>query len=226
MRLKKWQLLLNKIKMTNSNIIKTGTTCIGLIFKDGVLLAADRRVTSYKIDSEKFDKVFSLSSHIVSTVSGGASDAQLFMRIIQSELKLIELKNERKPYVSEAAMILNSIQYNTIRTQGSIVGLILGGYDPKKGYSLYNLAVDGTIVPNEGYVTTGSGSIFVQGVLDNDYKANLSEKEALELIEKCFKTSFKNDNASGGGFVAKIITKDGVREASRKIIKTEFVKEV
>ena len=66
-----------------------------------------------------------------------------------SQKGLIELKAERKSYVSEAAMILNSIQYSSLRTQGSIVGLILGGYDEKDGFSLYDLGPDGTIVPHE-----------------------------------------------------------------------------
>jgi 20S proteasome alpha/beta subunit len=125
--------------MTTDSKIKTGTTCIGLLFKDGVLLAADRRVTSYKIDSEKFTKLFDLTKSIVSTVSGGAADAQLFMRVIQGELKLLELKNERPAKVSEAAMMLNSMQYGALRSQGTVVGLIVGGYDDQDGVSLYHI---------------------------------------------------------------------------------------
>jgi len=204
--------------------IKTGTTCIGLLFKDGVILAADKRVTSYKIDSEAFTKTFELTDNIVSTVSGGAADAQLFMRIVQSELKLLSLKNERPAKVKEAAMILNSIQYSSIRSQGSIVGLILGGYD-NTGFTLYNLTPDGTIVPNPGYVTNGSGSVFVQGVLDSQYEENMSEEESLKLLEKSFRVSFKNDNASGGGFVAKIITKEGIKTYKTKLNEVQFIKE-
>lgn len=208
-----------------SNKIKTGTTCIGLLFDGGVLLAADRRVTSYKIDSEKFTKLFDLSSNIVSTVSGGAADAQRFMRHIQGELKLLSLKNERQAYVGEAAMILSSIQYSALRSSGSVVGLIVGGYDEKDGLSLHNLGPDGTIVPHEGYVTNGSGSIFVEGVLSVGYNPKMSQKEALELLEKAFKVSFKNDNASGGGFVAKVVTEDGIKIVDKKIVKTQFVDE-
>jgi len=208
--------------MSENTNIKTGTTCIGLLFKDGVIIAADMRVTSYKIDSDSFSKVFELSNNIVAAVSGGAADAQLFMRVIKGELKLIELKTERKPLVSEAAMILNSFQYNGIRSQGSIVGLILGGYDIRKGTTLYNLGPDGTIIPHEGYISTGSGSIYVKGVLDTQYTENLTEKDAILLLEKSFKVSFKNDNASGGGFTAKIITKDGIKTVSKKVIKSEF----
>lgn len=126
--------------MVSDERIKTGTTTLGMLFKGGVLLAADRRVTSYKIVSDKFTKIFDLSPNAVATVSGGAADAQLFMRIIQGELKLISLKNEREAKVKEAAMILNSMQYRGIRSMGSIVGLIIGGYDKGEGASLYDLS--------------------------------------------------------------------------------------
>ncbi len=205
--------------------IKTGTTCIGLLFKDGVLLAADRRVTAGYIASDRAEKIYEVSSAILATTAGHAADNQKVMRIIKGELKLLELRKERTPKVKEAAMILNSMQYSIIRTQGGIVSLILGGYDSKEGFSLYNLSPDGTILPHDGYVVDGSGSVYIKAIFDNEYNPNLSRKEALEIVEKAFKTSFMNDNASGGGFIAKIVTDKGVIETvESKILKTEFIK--
>jgi 20S proteasome alpha/beta subunit len=205
----------------DQNKIKTGTTCIGIKFKDGIVIGADRRVSSFKIDSDNFTKVFQLSKYICATVSGGAADAQRLMRIVKSELKLIELKEEKLPSVKQAAMILNSLQYAGIRSSGSIVGIILAGFDVKENFQLYNLSPDGTIIPNDGYVTTGSGSIFIKGILDVEYKSTMSKKEAVELAEKCFLAAFKNDSASGGGFTIKVITKDGVEDASKKSVKLD-----
>lgn len=205
--------------------IKTGTTCIGLLLKDRVILAADRRTTAGYIASDRSSKVYELSKRIVGTTAGHAAANQKVMRAMKGELKLIELKNERLSRVKEAAMILNSTQYGLIRTEGSIVSIVLGGYDEKDALSLYNLSPDGTILPNEGYVADGSGSLYVKPILDNEYRENLSEREALELLDKCFKTSFRNDNASGGGYIAKVVTKDGVREIARKIIDSKLVEE-
>lgn len=204
--------------------IKTGTTCIGLLFKDGVMLAADRRVTSYHIEADNFTKLFEVSKNAVATIAGQAASAQLFMRVLKSEVKLLELKNERQARINEIAMILNSFQYGGIRS-GALVSVILGGYDEKNKASLYDLGFDGTIVPHEGYITNGSGSVYLKGVLDNYFKKDMSEKEALDLIDKCFKASFKNDNASGGGYIVKVVTKDGVKEVERKVVKTELVRE-
>ena len=204
--------------------LSTGTTCIGLVFDKGVILAADRRTTAGFIASDKSEKVYNLSNSIVATTAGHAADNQKVMRYMRGEIRLMELKNERSAKVEEAAMILNSIQYSIIRSQGSVVSVILGGYDDN-GPSLYNLSPDGTIINNEGYVTDGSGSIYVKGVLDLEYKENLSEKDALNLIDKGFRASFKNDNMSGGGYIVKVVTKDGIKELPRKTVKSEVVNE-
>ncbi|MFW6286224.1 MAG: hypothetical protein ACOC16_03820 [Nanoarchaeota archaeon] len=209
--------------MVQNNIIKTGTTCIGMLFKDGVILAADNRVTTNKIESDHFTKIFNISDKIISTIAGIASDSQVFMRIIKGELKLLELRNERSVRVKEAAMILNSMQYSAVRSQGSIVSIILGGYDKKTGFSLYDLSPDGTINSHEGYIVDGSGGIFIKGILDNDYKKDLTQKEALDLIEKGFRTAFKNDTASGGGFIARIVTKDGIKEVAKKKVDSQMI---
>ncbi|MCH8519286.1 MAG: hypothetical protein LAT82_00850 [Nanoarchaeota archaeon] len=203
--------------------VKTGTTCIGLLCKDGVILAADRRTTAGFIASDAATKVYELSSNIVATTAGHAADNQRVMRAMQGELKLSKLKNERESYVIEAAMLINSTQYSMLRQMGSIVSVILGGFDSSKGAQLFNLSPDGTILPHDGYVVDGSGSAYVKGVLDTFYKPNMSVKEAQELVERGFLASFKNDNMSGGGYIAKVITKSGIKEIARKSIENRFV---
>jgi 20S proteasome alpha/beta subunit len=208
-----------------SNInVKTGTTCIGFLIKDAVVLAADRRVTTYKIESDSFTKIFDVSKNAVATIAGHASPAQLFMRYLQSEVKLLELKKERDAKVSEIASILNAFQYSGVRSQGAVVASILGGFD-KSGAQLYDMSPDGTLSSHEPYNTIGSGSIFVQGVLDNYYKEDMNESEALDLLDKCFKTSFKNDNASGGGYIVRVVNKGGIKEIERKVVKSQLVSE-
>ncbi len=205
-----------------NNKIKTGTTCIGISFENGVILAADNRMTSYKIEADNFTKLFDLSKNVVSTIAGVASDAQLFMRYLKGEIRSLELKSEREVKIKEAAMILNAIQYQLLRSQGAQVACILGGFDVT-GAHLFDLSPDGVINKIDDYTTDGSGSIFVQGVLDTQYRKDLTEKEAIELLDTCFKTSFKNDSSSGGGYIARIVNKDGIREIARKRIESKFI---
>jgi len=204
--------------------IKTGTTCIGFLFKGGVIVAADRRITTFKIESDSFTKLFDISDYVVSTVAGHVSPAQLFLRNLRSEVKLLELKKERNARVTEVASILNGYQVSG-RESGAVVASIMGGYDEKDGVSLFELSPDGSMLNHEPYVTNGSGSIFVKSVLDTQYKENMSEKDALELLEKCYKVAFKNDSSSGGGYIARIISNAGINEVERKIVKTELVDE-
>ncbi len=203
--------------------VKTGTTCIGVLCKDGVVIAADRRTTAGFIASDKSTKVYDLSDSIVATTAGHAADNQKIMRWMRGELNLIELRNERSVYVKEAMMMINSAQYSMLRQMGSVVSVILAGYDSREGPQLYNLSPDGTILQHDGYVVDGSGSVYVKGVLDTLYKDGITVKEAQELVEKGFLASFKNDNMSGGGYIAKVITKDGITEVARKLIESSFV---
>jgi proteasome beta subunit len=206
------------------NRIKTGTSCIGLLFNDGVILAADRRTTAGYIASDKTVKVYELANNILATTAGNAAANQLVMRHTKAEFRSLELKNEREIKTKEAAMILNGIQYSILRSSGEVVSIILGGFDKftKKAH-IYNLSPDGTILANDGYVLDGSGSIYMKPLFDNEYTKTLNEKQALELIDKCFKTSFKNDNMSGGGYIVKVITKNGIKELVRKSVQVKLV---
>ena len=203
--------------------VKTGTTCIGLLCKDGVVIGADRRTTAGFIASDSSTKVYELSKNVVATTAGHAADNQKVMRFMQSELNLIELRNERQVLVKEAAMLINQTQYAMLRSQGSVVSVILGGCDTTNGPQLFNLSPDGTILHHNGYVVDGSGSIYVKGVFDTLYKKDMTVKEALDLVEKGFRASFNNDNMSGGGYIVKVITQGGIEEIARKTIQSEFV---
>ena len=200
----------------------TGTTCIGVLFKDGVILAADKRATGGLMKND-FVKVFDLTKSIVTTIAGTASSCQLVVRHLQRDAKIFELKTERNMEVGEISSLANQYQYSILRSQREVVSLIIGGYDSKFGFSLYDMGPDGTMSQSKNYVVDGSGSIFIKGLFDSEYTPDLSEEEALELVEKAFVISFKNDNCSGGGFVAKVVTKTEIREVASKVVRTELV---
>lgn len=213
--------------MDFKNLTRTGTTCIGIRFKDGVLLASDRRTTAGFVVSDESVKVEKIADNVIATHSGTVSDAQLYRRVISAEIKLKELKTEREIFVKEAAMIATNIQYRNIRTPSAIqpvVGYLVGGFD-KLGAQLFEVGPDGTLLEFERYAADGSGSIFVKSFLESEYKPNMSEKEAIALVEKALISAMKIDNHSGGGIVMKIVTKDGIRNVDKKLMKSELVNE-
>ena len=185
-------------------------------------MAADRRVTGGLMRND-FVKVFDLTNSIITTMAGTASSCQLVVRHLQKDAKMFELKTERNMEVREISSLANQYQYSILRSQGEVVSLVIGGYDEKNGFSLYDMGPDGTMSQSKDYVVDGSGSVFIKGLFDVEYAPNLSEKEALKLVEKAFSVSFKNDNFSGGGFVAKVVTDKGIKEIASKVVKVEMV---
>ena len=202
-----------------NNELKTGTTTIGLVCKDGLVLAADKRATSgYLISWKKFDKIIPITSSIAVTVAGTVSDVQLLVKYLKAELKLKDLRTGRSTTVKEASSLLANFVYNNIRKFSIIPGIshfIVGGVD-SSGFHLYDLSPDGSIVEVDDYISSGSGSVMVFGVLETLYKKGLSVEEGVKLAAKGINAAVQRDIASGNGIDIVTITKDGVKKVFSK----------
>jgi len=209
----------------DKELMKTGTTTVALLCKEGVVLAADKRATSgYIISHKKFDKIINISDNIAVTVAGTVSDVQLLAKYIRAELKLKVIRTERETSVKEAANLLSMMVYNNIRKMSMIPGIshfIVGGKD-EEGFHVYDLAPDGSIVDVDDYTTSGSGSVMVYGVLETLYKENMSVEEGVKLAVKSINAAVQRDIASGNGINIVSITKDGVKKVLSKEITTKI----
>jgi proteasome beta subunit len=201
--------------------LKTGTTTIGLVCKDGLVLAADKRATSgYLISYKKFDKIISITGNIAVTVAGTVSDVQLLTKYLKAELKLKDIRTGRETTVREAANLLANFVYSNIRKFSLIPGIshfIVGGKD-SAGFHLYDLSPDGSIVEVDDYISSGSGSVMAFGVLETLYKKGLSVDEGIKLAAKCVNAAVQRDIATGNGIDIVTITKEGVK----KVFSREF----
>jgi proteasome beta subunit len=202
-----------------SNLKKTGTTTVGIVCKDGIVLCADKRVTSgYLISYKKFHKVAQISENIVVTVAGSVSDVQLLTKLIKAELQLKKIRGGRQASVKEAANLLSSLVYGSIRQMSmipSISHFIIGGKD-NKGFHCYDLSPDGSIIECDEYVSSGSGSVMAYGVLETLYKKDLSVEEGVKLGAKAINAAVQRDIASGNGIDIVTITEDGVNKLLSK----------
>src|SRR3990167_5139232 len=182
--------------------LKTGTTTIGIVCKDGIVLAADKRATSvYLITYKKFDKIITITDNIAVTVAGTVSDVQLLTKYLKAELKLKDIRTGRETTVKEASSLLANFVYNNIRKYSLIPGIshfIVGGKD-SSGFHLYDLSPDGSIVEVDDYISSGSGSVMVFGVLETLYKKGLSVEEGVKLAAKGVNAAVQRDIASGNG---------------------------
>jgi proteasome beta subunit len=209
----------------DKDLMKTGTTTVALVCKDGIVLAADRRATSgYLIANKKFDKIINITDNIAVTVAGTVSDVQLLAKYIKAELKLKKIRTDRESTVKEAANLLSMLVYNNIRKMSMIPGIshfIIGGKD-ESGFHVYDLSPDGSISEAEDYNTSGSGSVMVYGVLETLYKKNMSVEEGIKLAAKSINAAIQRDIASGNGITIVTITNDGVKKVLSKEIEAKI----
>ena len=208
------------------NRLQKGTTTVGLVCRDGIVLAADKRATmGYRIGHKKIDKVHKISEYMAITMAGLVSDAQLITKLIKAELSLKKIRTSREPTVNEAANLLGAIVYGNVRRPTmiglSIVGFILGGKDDT-GFKLYNLGIDGSILLYDDFSVDGSGSDLALGVLDTLYKKGISVNEGIQLAIKTINAAVQRDTPTGDGIDIVTITTKGVEKVLTKTYETKF----
>ena len=200
--------------------IKHGTTTVGIVCKDGVILAADRRATAgHLVANKKTEKVQQISEFMAITTAGLVSDAQLFTRVIKAQLALLRIrKNGKEPTVEEAANLLSSMSYTNIRRPSmvpGIVGFLLGGND-KNGHHLYEIGCDGSAEKADDYRADGSGSVFALGVLEALYVPDMTLEEGVKVAVRAISAALQRDIYTGNGIDVVTITASGVNKVLSK----------
>ncbi len=209
--------------MNEQDIVKTGTTTLGIVCKDGIVLAADKRATAgYLIANKNFEKIVTITDDIAVTTAGVVSDVQLLVKIMRAELKLLKIRTGRNIYVKEAVNLLSVFVYNNIRKMSMLPGIshfIVGGKD-SSGFYAYEVAVDGSIAVCDDFVSSGSGSVFAYGVLETLYRKGMSVDEGVKLGTKAVNAALQRDIASGNGIDVVTITSEGIKKLQTKYVKT------
>ncbi|MDH4123690.1 MAG: archaeal proteasome endopeptidase complex subunit beta [Thermoplasmata archaeon] len=197
--------------------VKKGTTTIGLVCQDGVVMATEKRATMGTLIAHKTtQKLFRIDENLGLTVAGVVGDAQTLARYITAEVELYKLKRGVSMSVRSAATLTSNILAGS-RYYPYWVGLILGGVDPD-GSHVYALDMVGGAIPDD-YVTTGSGSPFVYGVLEDHYTKELTVKDGIDLAVRSLSAAMKRDAASGDGIsIATITSKGGFESISEEEI--------
>jgi proteasome beta subunit len=196
-----------------SQIKETGTTTVGMVCKDGVILAAEKRSTlGYLVSSKEAEKILPLADHIALTIAGVSGDAQALARYMKAELKLFEIQNKRRISVKGAATLLSNIlQSGRWTFIPYMVHLIIAGFDDS-GPAIFSLDALGGWEEEKRFFSTGSGSPIALGVLEDQYKENISVEEGSQLAIRAIKAAIERDIASGGKAIdVARITKDGIK---------------
>ena len=196
--------------------IKTGTTTLAITCKDGVVMAADKRATAGTMIAHKnVRKLHQITDNMAMTIAGLAADGQVLARWMTSEVELYNIRNNIEMSVNGAATFISNV-LNQYKFTPFYVQLLIGGYD-KKGPHAFDLDAAGGLFEDK-YISTGSGSPYVYGVLENEYKENMSLEETLKLAKNCVKIAMRMDSASGNGIEIVYINKEGFKRLSNEEI--------
>lgn len=196
------------------NEILKGTTTIGIVFNDGVILATEKRATMGNLVASKTaKKVYKIAPRIGMTTAGGVGDAQQLARIMQVEASLFEIRRAKHMTVGAVSTLLSNY-LNQNRYYPYYVQLLVGGVD-EKGPSVYSVDAMGGASREDDIVATGSGSPFAYGLLEDGYRREMNEDEAVDLAVRALRSAMRRDVGSGEDINVVVITPEKYEE--RKI---------
>jgi len=199
---------------TVNRLALKGTTTIGVVCKDGVILASDTRVTMGTYVAHKHGKkIYKIDDHLAMTISGSVADAQRTVDVLTANAQLYKLNIDRPMPISSAARLIANLLFSS-RYAPLIAQVLIGGVDDA-GPHVFSLDPFGSLT-EEKCVATGSGSPIAYGVLEDKFKENMFAKETLPVIVKAVDSAMKRDSASGDSFNVAVIDEKGYRELTKE----------
>jgi len=178
-------------------ILKTGTTTVACKIKDGVVMATDNRATmGYFVANKNAKKLHRIQDYIYMTIAGGVADAIYLIDLLKAETEIYNLRNEKPIGVGQTAKLLQNILYN--KKGFYQVGHLIGGVTESEGPKVYNLGGYGSLLDDD-YASVGSGSVFAMGILETEWKEDLSLEEGIDICTRAVRSAIIRDMASGNG---------------------------
>jgi proteasome beta subunit len=203
----------NNSDMINKLTLK-GTTTIGLVCRDGVILASDTRVTmGFYVAHKHGKKVYKIDDHLAMTIAGSVADAQMAVDLLSANARLYRVNLGRPMPVNSAARFLANFLFSA-RYVPLLAQVLVGGVD-NTGPHVFSIDPFGSLT-EEKVVSTGSGSPVAYGILETKYREGAAVKEMLPVIAKAVNASMKRDAASGDSFNVAVIDEKGYRDLTEK----------
>ncbi len=198
-----------------------GTTTVGIKAKDGVILCADMRASAgYFIANNNTMKIQKIDDHAGMTMAGGVADAQNITDVLRYHANIHRIQNQ-EPIPIKSLTRLTSLIFHQNRGYPFMADILVGGFD-NYGPALFNIDMFGS-VEKKSYVTTGSGSPVAYGLLEEEYKEDVTVEEAKTIALRAVKAAITRNIGTGDGINVAVIDKNGFRllnnEQKKAIIK-------
>ncbi|EDO17575.1 hypothetical protein Kpol_534p57 [Vanderwaltozyma polyspora DSM 70294] len=186
--------------------VSLGTSIMAVTFKDGVILGADSRTTTGAyIANRVTDKLTRVHDKIWCCRSGSAADTQAVADIVQYHLEMYTAQYG-EPSTEVAASIFKTLCYEN--KDNLTAGIIVAGYDEANKGQVYSIPLGGS-VHRQPYAIAGSGSAFIYGYCDKNFKEDMTKEETIEFMKHSLSQAIKWDGSSGGVIRMVVLTKDG-----------------
>ncbi|NPB01184.1 MAG: archaeal proteasome endopeptidase complex subunit beta [Crenarchaeota archaeon] len=185
-------------------------TAVGIRAQDGVVLASERRVAyGFYLLSKSGRKIFKINDRVGIAAAGVLADMQTIARIVRADMNLYYLRTRRVPAVKSVAKLLSILLFEH-RLIPYICEVVVGGIDDE-GPHIYVLDPAGSLIEDD-YTALGTGAKIAIGILESEYRKDMTVKEAKELAVKAIRQAVSRDPVSGDGCDLLIITREGTRE--------------
>ena len=210
------------------NIVSSGTSLVGLICKDGIVMAGDKRSTAggQIVMNKNCDKIIPINDYLITSGTGVASDIDMLQKLAKAQLKIKELRDKKRPTVKEAANLIAAMNYKNIRQPTMIqfiAGLMVGGVNEDGTSELYSVEPAGSVMKVEDFdANFSSGMPYILGLLEKSYEKDMTMEEGVELAIEAIKAASERDTASGQGVDVFTITKDGIKHVSKQKVERVY----
>jgi len=188
-----------------------GATAIGLTYQDGIILAADKRISYGNfVVNKNTKKIFPITDLVASVCAGMVADMQVLTRQVGALGKIRKLETRREMATNSVAKLMSVIMFER-RYFPLLTQVIVGGVHTIP--EIYTLDPLGSLLP-DNYAVVGTGAELALGLIDSEYKKNMTEDASKKLAIKAIKSSIQRDSASGDGVDILAISKKGIEEES------------
>jgi proteasome beta subunit len=191
-----------------------GATAVGITFDGGVVFASEKRIAFGNfLVSKSTKKTFSITPKVGATCAGLVADMQILTLQISALAKIRKMDIKRDVPPNTIAKMMSNMMYER-RYFPLLTQVIVGGVVDKP--IMYTLDPLGSVLPDE-YAAVGTGAEMALGVLDPQFKSNMTKDEAIDLAKRAVRSAALRDSASGDGLDVLVITKDGTEEFTEEI---------
>lgn len=188
-----------------------GATAIGLTYQDGIILAADKRISYGNfVVNKNTKKIFPITDLVASACAGMVADMQVLTRQVGALGKIRKLETRREMATNSVAKLMSVIMFER-RYFPLLTQVIVGGVHTTP--EIYTLDPLGSLLP-DNYAVVGTGAELALGLIDSEYRKNMTEDASKKLAIKAIKSSIQRDSASGDGVDILAISKKGIEEES------------